>query len=112
MAAQQKFDFIMFLKSLLELAELEGHIEVTDTMLKDILVDIKEKENQWINQLSDKVKEQIDFAKKMSKAMTEISSSHVYFMMQMAFEGEGKEFEEGHMSWEDCVEKWEAILND
>ena len=54
--------------------------------------------------------ELITFAVKIAKAMQKIGSSHVYFIMQQAFE-DGKEFKEGHMTWENCEEKWDRIIN-
>ena len=53
------------------------------------------------------IAEVIDFAYKMSKAMKEIGSSHVYFIMQQALD---KNPNNPQLSWEECEEMWDGII--
>ena len=44
-----------------------------------------------------------NFAKKLAKAMKEIGSSHVFFIMQQAY---------GEIGYEECEKIWAAVLNE
>lgn len=48
---------------------------------------------------------QIDFAKKIAKAMDKLKSSHAYFIVQIAYGKVGE-----NMSWEDVQELFDMIL--
>ena len=56
--------------------------------------------------------EAIEFAIKVSKAMNELKSSHVYFIMQQAFtEGDTGNIMDSNLTWEECEEMFESIIS-
>ena len=65
-----------------------------------------------IKELIDDMIEPIEFAIKLSKAMNEIKSSHVYFIMQQAFtEGDTGNIMDSNLTWEECEEMYESIIS-
>ena len=54
-------------------------------------------------------KEALKFATKLAKTMKELGSSHIYFLMQQAYQNEFGE-NGWEMTYEDCEKIWDKIL--